>query len=221
MEGYMYRCHPQMRKAVQLVRDGAIGDVQFIRSRFGYAAAYDPKSRVFDPATGGGAILDVGGYPMSLARLFAGAAKSQPYLNPTELRATGVVGPTGVDQLTAASLKFENDIVAEISTSITCSLPSMTKIHGSKGTLKIPKPWLPSSPCRDAFDPLPADTVFPSAELFVNDEKVVVECDRDLFTYEADEFAASIERRCSEALSREDSLGNMRSLDRWRQAICD
>jgi predicted dehydrogenase len=219
MEGYMYRCHPQIQRAVELVRDGAIGEVQFIRSRFGYRADYDPKSRVLDSKLGGGAILDVGGYPMSLARLFAGAAAGLPFLNPIELNATGIVGPTGVDELTAANLKFENHVIAEISTSITCELPSMAEIHGTKATLKIPSPWLPSSPCRDAKHPLPLDTTFLPAELILNGQKVVIECDRDLFSYEADEFEASIDSRHSEAISSEDSLGNIDAMNRWRQAI--
>ncbi len=219
MEGYMYRCHPQMQKATELIRDGAIGDVHFIRSRFGYATPFDPQARTFDPALGGGAILDVGGYPMSLARLFAGAASGKSFLDPVEVNATGVIGPSGVDQLAAATLKFENNVIAEISTSITCELPSMTKIHGSEGTLKIPTPWLPNSPCRDAVERLPLDTHFPATEFFLNDQKIVVECDRDLFSYEADEFAASIESRYSHAMSQGDSIGNMAALDRWRKCL--
>jgi predicted dehydrogenase len=58
----MYRCHPQSRKLVELVRDGAIGLVHLIRAAFSYNAAYDEKTRYYANDKGGGWILDVGGY---------------------------------------------------------------------------------------------------------------------------------------------------------------
>ena len=86
-------------------------------------------------------------------------------------------------------------------------------------------PWLPSSPCRSAKAPLPFDTVFPPVSIThqaYRDGKaaeIVVTPDRDLFTYEADMVAAHVVERQAPAMRWDDSLGNMRLLDRWRRQI--
>ena len=71
IEGWMYRAHPQIARAVERIRAGEIGRVLRVESCFGFEAAYDPRHRLFAPELGGGAILDVGGYPLSLALLVA------------------------------------------------------------------------------------------------------------------------------------------------------
>src|SRR5271170_7337632 len=74
MEAYMYRCHPQINRVLELIRGGAIGDVRAITARFGFQAEYNLEDRLFNRTLGGGGILDVGGYCTSMARLIAGAA---------------------------------------------------------------------------------------------------------------------------------------------------
>lgn len=225
MEAFMYRCHPQIAKMVDLIRSGVIGDVLVVRSEFGYHAQFNESSRAYNKELGGGGILDVGCYPASMVRLVAGAASGKPFLNPIELKATGYVGPTGVDHYTTASLKFENDVVAEISTAVGCNIPSVTVIHGSEGMLTVPNPWLPSSPCRSAREALPLDTSFPSSTLILqkggNAEEITIDADRDLFSYEADMVGTNIPNRQapSPAASWDDTLGNMETLERWLAEI--
>ena len=73
-EAYMYRQHPQTLRLLELVREGAIGEVRLIKSSFGFAVPEAaPGHRLFANELAGGAILDVGGYPVSMARLIAGA----------------------------------------------------------------------------------------------------------------------------------------------------
>src|SRR5688572_32176004 len=74
MEAFMYRCHPQTRKLIDLLRGGAIGEVRAVHAAFSFRAPFDPASRLFNKALGGGGILDVGCYPVSMARLVAGVA---------------------------------------------------------------------------------------------------------------------------------------------------
>ena len=116
MEAFMYRCHPQIQRVVQLIQDGAIGDVHIVRARFGGQVAFNEPAEpvIYNREMGGGGILDLGCYTASAVRLFAGAAEGELFLHPTVVRATGKVGPTGVDHIAAAALKFENDIVADI-----------------------------------------------------------------------------------------------------------
>jgi predicted dehydrogenase len=161
---------------------------------------------------------------MSMARLVAGAATNQPFAEPDIIAATGVVGSTGVDHTAVASLKFANGIVAQLTTSIVCELPSTTEIYGRLGVMRLDDPWLPSSPSRHAEQPLPLDMEFPDSEieieLFSGEvQKHAVKCDRDLYSYEIDEVAACLSARQSPAMSWDDSLGNARALDEWRAAV--
>ncbi len=88
--------------------------------------------------------------------------------------------------------------------------------------INVPNPWLPSSPCRDATEPLPLDTVFPPTSIHLwlpgalEPEEIIITVDRDLFTYEADSVAENNIHRQSPAMSWRDTLGNMELLDRWR-----
>ena len=225
MEAFMYRCHPQIAKMVELIQAGAIGDVLAIRATFGYRSGFNPQSRLYNREMGGGGILDIGCYTASMARKIAGAAANELFLNPISVKGNGKVGPTGVDHIAAATLKFENDIIAEIVCAVECTYGSSVIIYGTEGTLTIPNPWLPSSPCRGARAPLPPDTTFPATQLIVQASgsqettEVTVTADRDLFTYEADTVAAHIADRQAPAMSWGDTLGNMQLLDTWRQEV--
>src|SRR5690606_1332790 len=77
-EAFMYRYHPQTAKVVDLVRDGAIGTLQYAYIPFSFRAGYDPSARLFSNELGGGGILDVGCYCTSFARLIAGATIGKP-----------------------------------------------------------------------------------------------------------------------------------------------
>jgi hypothetical protein len=89
----------------------------------------------------------------------------------------------------------------------------------------VPNPWLPSSPCRTAREPLPLDTVFPPTTIELwrpgapEPEEIVIEVDRDLYTYEADTVAEHIPQRQAPAMSWQDTLGNMQVMDRWRAEL--
>ena len=82
MEAFMYRCHPQVAKVVELIQDGTIGDVLVIRSTFSYRSNFNPQSRIFNREMGGGGILDIGCYTASMTRKMAGAADNKLFLNP-------------------------------------------------------------------------------------------------------------------------------------------
>lgn len=226
MEGFMYRCHPQIEKMVELIETGTIGEVRFIRSDFGYSIPSDAQVRNFDKQQGGGGILDVGCYPVSMCRLVAGAAAGKPFLNPIDVQAVGVTGPTGVDHYAAAVLKFENDILATVTAAVTCEIPSITVIHGSEGILTVAEPWTPSSPCRQAQSRLPADQSFADSQLILaqrdSDPDVIhIPADRDLFSYEIDavgQCLANHQTQCSR-MRWDDTIGNMQTLNRWLSEV--
>ena len=225
MEAFMYRCHPQMSRLAELIGGGAIGEVLAIRSTLSFALPFDEKSRLFNRALGGGAILDVGCYPASMARFIAGAAAGKPFAEPVRVKACGVIGRSGVDTFTAAVVEFPPGIVAELVCGISCQIPNEATVFGTAGRLSMPNPWLPSSPARTALKPLPLDTLWPSEKilLWTSDRpepaEIDITADRDLYSYEADMVDRHIADRQAPAMSWDDSMGNMRLLDTWRNEI--
>src|SRR5438876_6893336 len=99
MEGFMYRCHPQIARVMELIKNGAIGDVRVIHASFSFhwPKPWNDQSRITNNALGGGGILDVGCYPVSIARLIAGAATGKDFADPVEVKAVGHLGKSGVD----------------------------------------------------------------------------------------------------------------------------
>ncbi len=212
MEAFMYRCHPQTTRLVELIQSGALGEVKFITASFGFAAGFDPHSRLFDPMLGGGGILDVGCYAASMVRLVAGAARGLPFAEPTQVRGAGVLGRSGVDEMAAATLQFPGDIVAQISTSISLNQENVLRVFGSKGHLLVPSPWF-GSPAKGG----------PNIVLTRDgqSEEVFVPSERSPYALEADALFEAVQKGAvqSPAMSGEDALGNMALLDRWRAEI--
>jgi len=213
MEAFMYRCHPQTAKVLEIIKAGTIGNVRMITSAFGFGGdSINPASRIFDANLGGGGILDVGCYPVSVARLIAGAVSDKPFLNPVKVTAVGRVGETHVDEWTAATLLFENDVVAQVSTAVRVNLDNTLRIQGSQGSIYVPVPFVPSR------DGTPVKiTVTAKGKT----EEIEIATDIPLYALEADAFAASLAKKEAvyPAMSWDDTLGNMRTLDQWREAI--
>lgn len=218
MEAFMYRCHPLIAKVIELVRGGAIGRVQHIDADFCFAIPRDPAHRLFNPALGGGAILDVGGYPVSFARLIAGVAIGQPFAEPTLLTGTGIIGPTGVDEAAAAQLVFDSGITAQLNCAIDRQHPSTAAtIVGSAGTIALPDPWLPQSDrhaLTTSFELRPNDA--PARTFSVSTTKATYALEAELVARAVDEGKRQAPWP---AMTWNDTLGNMRVLDQWRQQL--
>jgi len=201
MEAFMYRLHPQTAKLLELVRSGEIGELRAIRATFCFAAHPDPASRLFDRELGGGGILDVGGYCTSMARLIAGA-------EPVEVKALARIGETRVDESSAAVLRFPGGVVAEVLCGIRARADNSVSVFGSDGWIAVPEPWLPGPETRIRL-----------AGAGREGRELVVRSGDDLYGAEADAVAAHLDDRQAPAMRWEDSLGNMRALDRWRREI--
>ena len=118
MEAFMYRCHPQTARLVEILRSGAVGELRLIQASFGGAVA-PTSTRHHAAELGGGGILDMGCYCVSMSRLIAGIAIGKPFAEPVEILGSGHVGQTGVDDWAAAILKFPGDLIAQVSTRVT------------------------------------------------------------------------------------------------------
>ncbi|HZX02336.1 aldo/keto reductase [Kribbella sp.] len=211
MEAYMYRCLPQTKLVAQLVRDGELGTVHQIQATFAFNAAFRPESRIFADELAGGGILDVGGYPVSMARLIAGAATGRPYAEPAAVNAVGQVGETGADEWTVATLFFDGGITAQISTGVRLADRNQVRIYGSKGYLQIDDPWF-------GGDGKPTHVTLYRA----GEEPRELSAEPALiYTAEAEAVQAAIAAGAKEApeMSWADTLGNLTVQDQWRAAI--
>ena len=129
MEAYMYRTHPQIAKVLELIQSDAIGDLRVIQAEFAFNASGAPDtSRLRDINLGGGGILDVGGYTVTLARLIAGSGKTTKAINPTKIKAVGYLGKTKVDDYATASLEFDNGVIAQVTTGVCVGMENKVKI---------------------------------------------------------------------------------------------
>lgn len=237
MEAFMYRCHPQTAKLVELIRAGAIGDVRLIQAHFSYNMG-GPRDNIRqqNPAAGGG-IMDVGCYCTSMARLIAGAALGQDFANPVTtsdgysrqmaLRAYAHIGADSrVDEWATAVLKFPHDILANLSCGIQVGVDPALRIWGSEGRLIVPNPWFPGDP---RFGGDEGARILLQRNGETEPEEIVVPGGKPLYTIEADTVAQAVaqiqahadapRQAPSPAMTWADSLGNMLTLDAWRKDI--
>ncbi len=215
-EAFMYRCHPQTAKLVDLIRNGAIGEIRSIEASFGFRAGYDARGRLFAPELGGGGILDIGCYTVSLARLIAGAALGRPFADPERVKGVAHLGETGVDETAAATLRFEQGILAQVRAAIRLNLPNDARIFGTEGWIHVHVPWTAD---REQGGTYRLTIHRPGKD----PEQVAIDTDMTAFAYEArrvaEAIAAGRRELESPAMSWADSLGNMRTLDRWRHEV--
>lgn len=215
MEAFMYRCHPQTARLVELIKSGTIGDVRLIQASFGFAAPFDPQSRLFKNGLGGGGILDVGCYPVSMSRLIAGVATGQDFADPIEVKGAGHIGQTGIDEYAAATLRFDQGILANLATAVALDMDNTVRIFGTAGHLFIPHPWVPAK--------TGGQTEIHLHRHGQTAETITIRADHHLYTYEVDTAAQAIRagrtQAHSPAMSWPDTLGNMKTLDAWRASF--
>lgn len=210
MEAVMYRCHPQITRLREVIKSGVIGLIEHIESSFGFKADYDPQSRLFNPDLAGGAIYDVGIYPVSFARLIAGFAHNKGFMNPIKLSGLSVSAPSGVDATAFAHLRFAGDITATCSTSVMREMSSDATIFGTLGKINLPEPWMPG---RDT-GPSDSEIIITTAD---GEKTEVIKDKRMLFAHEAEAVSMAISAGKKEGpVSWQDSLGNAQAIDLWR-----
>jgi predicted dehydrogenase/aryl-alcohol dehydrogenase-like predicted oxidoreductase len=215
-EAFMYRLHPQTAKIIELVTSGAIGAVRIIRSSFGFnMGTVRPDHCLFANDTAGGGILDVGGYPVSMARLIAGAVDGKPFLEPEKVFGVGHLGQTGVDEWASAVLKFPNEIIGEVSCSIMAQQDNTLRVIGSEGRIEVKDFWFASGHKGGTGE----------IEILngAGQKTVEVTEERWLYSFEVDAAGEAIragrQEFASPGMSWADSVGNLRVLDQWRASV--
>ena len=130
MEALRSRFLPAYVELDRVLASGRIGEVRLVEADFGFAAPFDPTHRLFDPALGGGATLDLGVYPVQLAHLVLGP--------PDQVRAVGHRGRTGVDEQVAAVMHHARGAVAVVKAAVSTSMGCTATITGTEGTIRLP-----------------------------------------------------------------------------------
>ena len=215
MEAFMYRCHPQTRKLVELIREKVIGDVCVINATFSFHSGFNADSRIFSNALAGGGTLDVGCYTASISRLIAGAAIGQDFADPIEVKGVAHLAKTGVDEWAVAVAKFPNDIVAQLATGVGVNQENVVRVFGTEGRIVVPNPYQAN---RTNAEP---GKIIVHKKGEKEPQEITVPADVTSFAYEVDVFGrAALEGKKqapSPAMTWDDSLGNIRTLDRWRE----
>jgi predicted dehydrogenase len=143
MEAMWTRFLPSVARLREMVREGMIGDVRMLTADFGFYAEKE-KKRLFDKALGGGTLLDIGIYPISLASMLFGT--------PTEIKGVADLGPTGVDEQAAISLKHARGQVAMLHTSFQANTMHEACLMGTKGKIKLHAAWWKGTDMTVSFD---------------------------------------------------------------------
>ncbi|MGD0713043.1 MAG: Gfo/Idh/MocA family oxidoreductase [Gaiellaceae bacterium] len=198
MEGLMWRHSPQTKRMKELVEDGSIGKLQVVRTalNFDVLGFTGPSAIQFNAELGGGSLGDMACYCVSAMRLLAG--------EPERVYVEQVTGETGVDVQLSGTLRFKDDVVGQLDTSLVTPYRMEVEVIGSKGSLFIGDPWF----CHEAGIQLrrPDGT-----------ERIEVEAP-DVYRLELENMSDAIRGVAEPLLGRTDALGQARALEALRRS---
>jgi predicted dehydrogenase len=138
MEAMWSRFLPHYDVVRQLLADGALGDLVTVTADHGQYFDFDPGSRLFDPDLAGGALLDLGIYPVSFAAFVQGT--------PTSVQASGTLTRTGVDGQVSAVLGSASGLQAVVTTTLFAKTPTTAAISGTRARIEIPGDFYSAQP---------------------------------------------------------------------------
>lgn len=206
MEAFMYRYHPRSLKIRQLVGQGAIGRPRLIRTAFCYSMAdrdyNNPQNARLSPDMGGGALLDVGCYGVSVARWLYGT-------EPVQVQCRACYGAGGVDVHAVGMLQFEGRRLATLEASFIAGLQQTYSVVGDRGVIDLPQ---------DAFIPWEKDAVYTLRENGAESAAPTVVPGADEYRLMVEHFADAARGNVPPACTPADSVANMRVLDALAEA---
>lgn len=129
MEAMWMRLDPLVLRAVEIAHSGALGSIMAVRADLSRHFAYDPEHRLFNLSLGGGALLDMGVYPVNFVWAMLG--------RPRHVTAAGQLSPTGSDVVAALQLSYDDGAVAQVLTSAGNASPETGVVIGTEGWLRL------------------------------------------------------------------------------------
>ena len=211
-EAIAYRSHPQTKHVISLIKTEIIGKILKIESSFGLDKGKPKKnSRLFNKEFGGGAILDLGCYPVSISNLIANIYNEKSFTIPEIKNASGTIYKSEVDMNAQAELIYNNGITSKINVSINKNLNNVTKVIGTKGELIICEPWLPN---KDSVIEIHRDGKI---------EKLKTNSSLSIFASQIDNFNKNIEKKnlkCEyPSMNIDNSVDCMEIMTNWKNQI--
>jgi len=199
VEAFMYRYHPQMETAQDLVRNGAIGELRVVQASFRFNLTRPDDVR-FRPEWGGGALLDVGCYGVDISRLFLGDA-------PQEALAVGVLDHHGVDISVQGILRYGSDRFALISCGFDSGPLQQVTLLGTDGIILFNQPF-------SSWRGNPQITI-----QSLDHEEVLPFDPVNTYQAEVEDLALAILNGSRPKLNAREALANARILDRLAQEV--
>jgi predicted dehydrogenase len=199
MEGFLYRCHSRWDDLRQLLAENVIGELRFAHATFCFNAP--DVVRLLKKAYGGGALMDVGCYPISWLRWIVGA-------EPQAMSCLATLNDDGVDLSTSAILHFPTGVIATMHTSCVANRHIIATLIGSTGRIDITEPWRST----------PGEAAFIITKDGVAGSKTIPVIDDGLNTYAREALTVSkyIDQRQAPMMTWQDSLAQARCLDTLR-----
>jgi predicted dehydrogenase len=133
MEALWSRFMPTLLKARELVESGTIGQVTGVRADFGFKAIFNPEGRLFDKKLGGGALLDIGIYPLFWSYFILGM--------PQSIKATATFGSTGVDEQVGIVMTYADGEMAILDSTLRTKTPCEAFVYGTEGLINVHGRW--------------------------------------------------------------------------------
>lgn len=198
-EAFMYRFHPQTHHVQELVNQGAIGDVRTVRASFTFTLAR-PEDVRFDPELGGGALWDVGCYPVSFTRAVLDA-------DPVEVFGWQVLSASGVDLTFTGEMRFASGTLAQLNCSFQAAPRWEVELMGSEGMIRMDSPWCHVR--RTGHIHLYEGD---GGDSLTYEHKETLTFDGDAYLYEIDSMTSSILDGSEPTISLADSRGNVATL---------
>ncbi|HJM59453.1 MAG TPA: aldo/keto reductase, partial [SAR86 cluster bacterium] len=211
MEAFMYKSHPQTLKVCEILRHSFKPPLT-IDAEFCFQVDVPESHRLVNSKLGGGSILDIGCYPMSISRLAVGMVNGKDFLNPSEIECESELNSQGVDLNAEANLTFEDGSTANIKSATNLASESAVTIKDASNTLIINQPWH----CGEYTERTSALEL----ELGSDEPEIIeISTEKGIYAIEIEHFESLIESGYIESkiVPHNDSHGNMIALDRWRK----
>ncbi|MBO6575304.1 MAG: Gfo/Idh/MocA family oxidoreductase [Rhodothermales bacterium] len=197
-EAFMYRHHPRTHRVRDLVREGAIGRLRVVHGAFTFLFDRDDNFRL-DPAAGGGALWDVGCYPVSFTRYVVGE-------EPETVQGVSVLGESGVDMLFAGSMRFPSGVLATFDCGFDAVFRSEMTFVGTEGRITVPMAFRPG---------LTADIVLEQGD---ESRTVVVPGFEPIFLGEVTDMERAVLDGAAQAIPISESRGNVDAIHRLHES---
>jgi predicted dehydrogenase len=197
MEAMWTRFLPHIVRLRELLAAGVIGEVRMLQADFGFRTSFNPQTRLFDPALGGGALLDVGIYTASLASMIFGT--------PERVSSMAHLGETGIDEQSAMLLGYSGGRLALLSQAIRTNSPHEALLLGTNGKIRVHSSWWKQTTMTLSVDGRP-------------DEQIDLPTVGNGYNYEAAEVGRCLRagRTESDVMPLDETLAIMRTMDELR-----